>query len=185
MKQVKESPRKDVDILIWCSRAAMELIGQGALGYSLDPLVSNTPTPYGMTMKSFEYVPFLSRISLSFILTPWISSALNALSIGQFFLPYFRNMGPRWLRGWLFKLIPSARTKRILHVVDTMDSESRKIYNAKKTALEAEDDTILHQVGEGKDIMSILRACALYKNHAFCSLGAGFESLTSPQCKQT
>ena len=66
-------------------------------------------------------------------------------------------MGPRWLRGWLFKLIPSARTKRILHVVDTMDSESRKIYNAKKSALEAGDDTILHQVGEGKDIMSILR----------------------------
>ena len=60
MKQVKESPGKDVDILIWCSRAAMELIGQGALGYSLDPLVSNTPTPYGMTMKSFEYVSFLS-----------------------------------------------------------------------------------------------------------------------------
>ena len=38
-----------------------------------------------------------------------------------------------------------------------MDSESRKIYNAKKSALEAGDDTILHQVGEGKDIMSILR----------------------------
>ena len=74
-------------------------------------------------------------------------------------------MGPRWLRGWLFKLIPSARTKRILHIVDTMDSESRKIYNAKKSALEAGDDTILHQVGEGKDIMSILCTFVQYHFH--------------------
>ena len=41
--------------------------------------------------------------------------------------------------------------------MDTMDIESRKIYTAAKTSLEAGDDDAVQRMGEGKDIMSVLR----------------------------
>ena len=37
-----------------------------------------------------------------------------------------------------------------------VEVESAKIMTEKKTALQAGDDKVAHQVGEGKDIMSIL-----------------------------
>jgi hypothetical protein len=39
-----------------------------------------------------------------------------------------------------------------------MDEASMKIFKEKKRALSEGDDAVLHRVGEGKDIMSILRA---------------------------
>lgn len=37
-----------------------------------------------------------------------------------------------------------------------MDETSMKVFEEKKRALSNGDDTVLHQVGDGKDIMSIL-----------------------------
>ncbi|KAK7680834.1 hypothetical protein QCA50_016144 [Cerrena zonata] len=137
IKQVKESPGTDIDILTWFSRTALELIGQGGLGYSLDSLSSHAATPYGMAMKGF--VP-----------------ALDPFAAAQFVLPYIRSLGTRRFRGWLFSLLPSPSAKRFKDIVDTMDTESRNIYTTKKSALEAGDDSVVQQVGEGKDIMSVL-----------------------------
>ena len=41
----------EVDVLGWMSRTALELIGQGGLGYSFDPLVSDTRNDYGEALK--------------------------------------------------------------------------------------------------------------------------------------
>lgn len=41
----------DVNILDWMGRTALELIGQGGLGYSFDPLTENKSNPYGDAMK--------------------------------------------------------------------------------------------------------------------------------------
>ena len=73
------------------------------------------------------------------------------------FVPYVRRLGSPSFRGWLFDLIPSTMTKTIKEIVDTMDIESRKIYTAAKTSLEAGDDDAVQRMGEGKDIMSVLR----------------------------
>ena len=37
-------------------RAALELLGQGALGYSFDPLVDDTTNDFAEAVKSFLYV---------------------------------------------------------------------------------------------------------------------------------
>ena len=37
-------------------RAALELLGQGALGYSFDPLVDDTTNDFAEAVKSYLYV---------------------------------------------------------------------------------------------------------------------------------
>ena len=43
-------------MLIWMGRTALELIGQAGLGYSFDPLVSDSPDEFMVAIKSFGYV---------------------------------------------------------------------------------------------------------------------------------
>lgn len=50
-RQVRRSPG-DVDVLNWASRAALELIGQGGLGYSFDPLIEDAKNEYGDAIKA-------------------------------------------------------------------------------------------------------------------------------------
>lgn len=45
-----------MDILNWFGRTALELIGQGGLGYTLDPLDSPAHNEYGDAIKEFLYV---------------------------------------------------------------------------------------------------------------------------------
>lgn len=44
-----------VDILHWMGPTALELVSQGGLGYSFDPLVKNAGEPFGDTIKSLVY----------------------------------------------------------------------------------------------------------------------------------
>ena len=48
------------------SRTALELVGQGGLGYSFDPLVENMKNNFGDALKRVPYVLSLSRILFSF-----------------------------------------------------------------------------------------------------------------------
>ena len=47
--------------------------------------------------------------------------------------------------------------QRLKEISDAMHARSVLIYNEKKAALEKGDDALKHQIGEGRDIMSILR----------------------------
>lgn len=38
MQRLEDGP-KDIDVLDWMGRTSLELVGQGGLGYSFDPLV--------------------------------------------------------------------------------------------------------------------------------------------------
>ena len=44
----------EVDILAWLGRTALELIGQGGLGYSFDRLDSEMEDSYGHALKAFQ-----------------------------------------------------------------------------------------------------------------------------------
>ena len=68
---------------------------------------------------------------------------------------------PRRMRGlqrWLLDRIPSADVQRAKALADTMHRNSIRIFEEKKKALAAGDEKAMRQVGEGKDIMSILSA---------------------------
>lgn len=43
-------------MLNWMSRTALELVGQGGLGYSFDPLVEDSKNTFGEALKAVVYV---------------------------------------------------------------------------------------------------------------------------------
>ncbi|KAI0079854.1 cytochrome P450 [Panus rudis PR-1116 ss-1] len=135
-KEVKDGPA-DVDIFVWLGRAALELIGQGGLGYSLDPLLSGKPSPLGDALKSF--LPTMARIG-------WMQMLGAPL----------RRVTTSGLRQRLGEWVPSKRLHDAKRMTDTIDLHSRKIYESKKQALLAGDDAVTHEFQEEKDIMSIL-----------------------------
>lgn len=53
-----------VDIMNWASRAALEYIGQGSLGYTFDALNEQRTNGYSEAMKAVQYVVFSTEYSL-------------------------------------------------------------------------------------------------------------------------
>ncbi|KAH9930173.1 cytochrome P450 [Amylocystis lapponica] len=134
--QVSEGP-KEVDVLNWMGRTALELIGQGGLGYSFDRLVEDTPNEYRDALKAF--VP-----------------TLFSLALYRTFIPYIGRLGSPAFRRWLVEMIPHKQIQKMTAIVDVMADRASDILAEKKNALRAGDEAVMRQVGEGKDIMSIL-----------------------------
>ncbi|TFY82001.1 hypothetical protein EWM64_g2011 [Hericium alpestre] len=136
LSQVRTGSR-EIDILQWMTGTALELVGQGGLGYSFDALNPNSKNEYGAAAK---------------LLAP----ILFGLSLPRQFLPWFRMLGPHSLQKLVAKRIPSRRFQKLLNIVEVIDKTSKKIFTEKTTALAKGDDAVAHQVGEGRDIMSVL-----------------------------
>ena len=66
----------------------------------------------------------------------------------------------RKLKRFLVASTPSRAVRDLKRFVDTMDERSHAIYYDKRRALLTGDEALKQQVGEGKDIMSILRECS-------------------------
>lgn len=56
--RVKESD-EEIDMSTWMSRAALEYIGQGGMGYEFDALDQNKTNKYHDAVKLFVYCPIL------------------------------------------------------------------------------------------------------------------------------
>ncbi|KAI0713837.1 cytochrome P450 [Earliella scabrosa] len=126
-----------IDMIHWMGRTALELIGQGALGHSFDSLIEDSNDEYTEAVKAF--IP--STIELEHM---------------RVVLPFVDYMGPKWFRRKLLNIVPYKKLQRMKNIVDIMYERSTEIYRAKKAAIERGDETAVHQVGEGKDVMSIL-----------------------------
>ncbi|KAH9939786.1 cytochrome P450 [Epithele typhae] len=126
-----------LDMLGWSTRIALELIGQGGLGYSFDPLTEDTANPYGDAMK---------------ILMP----SMLPLMVARPLLPVVGKFLPRMVQRWFAERLPWPAFQRIRHVVDTMDEMSHEIYDQKMAALRAGEEAVVQQIGAGKDILSKL-----------------------------
>ncbi|KAH9930181.1 cytochrome P450 [Amylocystis lapponica] len=134
--RVSEGP-KEVDVLDWMGRTALELIGQGGLGYSFDRLVEDTPNEYRDALKA--YVP-----------------TILSLTVYRTSIPYIGGLGPPAFRRWVMEMIPHKQIQKMKNIVDIMSERASDIFTEKKNAFRAGDEAVLRQVGEGKDIMSVL-----------------------------
>lgn len=56
----------------------------------------------------------------------------------------------------LLKWLPYGTAQRLQRIVDVMDNTSNSIYAQKKDALAKGDEAVVRQVGQGKDIISVL-----------------------------
>ena len=57
----------ELDMLMWMGRTALELVGQAGLGYSFDPLVSDSEDEFGAAVKAIQcaFCDFISRTQLA------------------------------------------------------------------------------------------------------------------------
>ncbi|KAI0718740.1 cytochrome P450 [Cerioporus squamosus] len=127
----------EVDMMSWMNRTALELIGQAGLGHSFDQLVEESTDTFGSAVKSF--IP-----------------ALFSLSSYLHFYNYIEGMVPASLRTLAAEWLPHRKFQTLRTIVDTMHEHSVRIYKAKRAALEQGDEALKRQLGEGKDLMSIL-----------------------------
>ncbi|KAJ3553546.1 hypothetical protein NM688_g3552 [Phlebia brevispora] len=128
---------QEIDMLKWMGRTALELIGQGGLGCSFDPLLTDMHNSFGEALKAF--LPALGR-------------CLNYRMLAH----HHTKFGPASLRRKIVDLVPDPNLQELKDVVDIMDMRSKEILESKRAALRAGDEAVKKQVGEGKDIMSIL-----------------------------
>ncbi|TFK93403.1 cytochrome P450 [Polyporus arcularius HHB13444] len=139
LQRVQAGPKDGVelDMLSWMGRTTLEILGQAGLGYSFDPLTEDRPDIFANAVK--DLFPQLSRTSIVRVL-----------------LPYVADIGPAAFRRRIVEALPINNIQRLKDISDIMYERSVLIYNEKKAALEKGDDALKHQVGEGRDIMSIL-----------------------------
>lgn len=159
----------EIDMLGWMGRTALELIGQGGLGYSFDPLVEERTDVYGDALKSLVYVIFFSLCQLP---SHPLRNVPRHASYGVCHRPSLSGLalfqrlnviGPKLLpasaRRALVEMFPKGTSvHRVKEIVDTMDTRSREIFNGKKAAIAKGDAEVVKQVAEGKDLISILSA---------------------------
>jgi len=123
----------------WLSRAALEYIGQGGLGYSFHALDDTKKDSYSETLKRF-------------------GPANMSLFLPRQFLPYFVKIGsPKFRRTVLDAVSTPWSTLRVLRdSADKLHSISKEIFDTKLAAFEKGDDYVTNQIGQGKDILSVL-----------------------------
>ncbi|RPD65435.1 cytochrome P450 [Lentinus tigrinus ALCF2SS1-7] len=127
----------ELDMLSWMGRTTLEVLGQAGLGYSFDPLTEDRPDDFANAVKD---------------LFPQLVKTI----VPRMILPYVAEVGPAWFRRAVVEAIPNKSIQRLKDISDIMHQRSVLIYNEKKAALEKGDDALKHQIGEGRDIMSIL-----------------------------
>ncbi|EKM58872.1 uncharacterized protein PHACADRAFT_88318 [Phanerochaete carnosa HHB-10118-sp] len=143
--QLKASQTEEVDVLVWMSRTALELMGQGGFGHSFDPLVEDVQNDFAVAVKDFS--PTLSRLALFrlviHVLDPLIDLCQRYPAVGAFIKRHFY-------------LVPHSGMQRMKALLDVLDSTSRQIYAEKKIALDSNDEELKIKVMEGRDLMSVL-----------------------------
>lgn len=80
-----------------------------------------------------------------------------SLLLPRQFLPYVANIGTPKFRRAVLDATPWGTLQELKNVSDKLHSISKEIYDSKMAAFEKGDDYITQQVGQGKDIMSVLR----------------------------
>ncbi|KAF7768286.1 hypothetical protein Agabi119p4_7529 [Agaricus bisporus var. burnettii] len=141
LKRKLDNGPKEIDMLHWTSRTALELIGQSGMGFSFDSLVDdNDYHPY---RSAIENVIPLSTGPLMFFAT-------------QFILPWTGKFNFPRVKRFIVEHIPLQRTQGLVHIVDVMRQTSIEIIEKKKKDLMNSDPAVVEEMKNKKDIISIL-----------------------------
>ncbi|KAG5636862.1 hypothetical protein H0H81_006584 [Sphagnurus paluster] len=137
-KDLSDGPR-EINILQWMTRAALEMIGQSGLGYSFDSLEDEeSENPYTKAVKELFPTILKLRFIQEFLLVPLVK-------IGS---PKFRRA--------CVELLPLKNVQKVKEMTDIMDKTSREIVDSKRQALAKGNEAVQQQVSQGKDVISIL-----------------------------
>ncbi|KAI0318197.1 cytochrome P450 [Amylostereum chailletii] len=127
---------KEIDMLEWMGRLALDLIGQAGLGYSFGAL-QGVDNDYARSIKSIG--PMLSKVNVWRRLIPTLTSTF-----------------PAPVLGWLTKVAPWPTIQHLAEASNAMHKTSTEIWEEKKGLEGLGDEAGLNQLGEGRDLMTIL-----------------------------
>ncbi|KAJ3516546.1 hypothetical protein NLJ89_g1046 [Agrocybe chaxingu] len=134
-----EAGPNEVELVSWMTRTALELVGQSGFGVSFDPLTEGgIPHPYTVAAK--QVVPITFKFFISRI----------------YLLPLLINIGTPKLRRFFVNLAPWKDLRDLRDHVDILHKTAVEIIETKKAALAEGDKAVARQIGQGKDILSIL-----------------------------
>ena len=71
-------------------------------------------------------------------------------------LPAIFQLGTAQLRRRIVEIVPISVVQQAREIADAMHASSKEIYEQKKEAMAKGDEAVLQQIGEGKDIISVL-----------------------------
>ena len=81
--------------------------------------------------------------------------AFKTLFIQMYLTPLVRLGTPKFRR-FILNLIPWKTLHQLRDILDVIHNTAVEVINSKKRALEDGDEAVARQIGEGKDILSIL-----------------------------
>ena len=94
------------------------------------------------------------------------------MHLWRFLSPYFIPYVPTRLGRFLAACIPHKNAQKLRSIVTEMHEQTSNIYNQKKLAIAKGDSAVVEQIGEGKDIMSILSPSLEYFPSIGCANGS-------------
>ncbi|KAJ3813616.1 cytochrome P450, partial [Lentinula aff. lateritia] len=131
--------KRQIDLLEWMARTALELIGQSGFGYSFDNMMDDVPKhKYSTVIK--DLVPALSQLGFA----------------RTYLLPLSMKVLPTNIRTFIMNITPWKTLHDVRDMVNYMHELSVEIYEEKKRAFEEGDEAVVRQIGKGKDLLSIM-----------------------------
>ena len=85
-----------------------------------------------------------------------IRPALGKTAVSRQFLPLSIRLLPLSIRNLAASILPWKSYQQLRNILHVMDCYSEEVFEAKKKALAKGDEAVMRQIGQGKDIMSIL-----------------------------
>ncbi|KAI9443760.1 cytochrome P450 [Lactarius psammicola] len=141
LQSILSNGTEEINVADWMGKLALELIGQAGLGYSFGTL-EDRDDEYCRALK--EWVPTTSSLAVYRNLFPYVDKIFH----------------PKILK-FLGRTLPWPKLNHLMVLAETLNSKSRGIHATKKRLLELGDDATVRQVGDGKDIISLLMRASL------------------------
>ncbi|KAI0056906.1 cytochrome P450 [Artomyces pyxidatus] len=128
---------QEIEMLNWLRRSALELVAQAGLGYTFDSLNPDAKK-HAFSSAIQEFVPTIVGLGLLGLLFPLIS-----------------RWPPRILR-LAAPFVPFPIVRNAIRITNVLHTHAKGVFDVKKAALERGDDEFTGEVGEGRDIISIV-----------------------------
>ncbi|KAF8212671.1 cytochrome P450 [Mycena galopus ATCC 62051] len=135
--EIGEDGSKELDVHDWMSRCSLDFISKCGMGYSFDALDVSRPNAYRDIVKNF--IPVLVRTALIRQMIPWAV-----------------KLGPAWARRFIVSVTPLEHVTLLKHFSDVLWNTANEVLTSKQDSLAKGDAAVAEQIGQGKDIMSIL-----------------------------
>jgi len=126
----------EINLVQWSSKLAFEIIGQAGLGYSFGTFEGGND----------EFLRVLKQ---------WLPTG-HYLKWCRTLYPPISDVVPKKIQKLVGKMLPWPSLNRLIDLAELINACARGIYETKKRLLELGDEETVKQIGNGKDILSVL-----------------------------